>query len=131
MSQQYQEMFQDYSSTRSPGTGRAYSGLTLNRQTSRQFDYTNGSSLSGLYTAEDHAQRFEQAPSRFDRMASSTLSNNYAYDAQTWSSFGGPNSGLGPNNHMGGGTGRPKPQGRSRLPGVSYRTASDPVSYSC
>jgi hypothetical protein len=113
MSQQYQEMYQDYSSNRSPGTGRAYSALTLNRQSSRQFDYANGS-LSGLYTAEDHAHRFEPA-TRFDRMPSSTLPSSYPYDTQTWS-FGGANP---TQNHQGGGTGRPKQQGRSRLPPVS------------
>jgi hypothetical protein len=111
MSQQYPEMYQDYSSNRSPGHGRAYAGLTLNRTTSRQFEYANGS-LSGLYTAEDHAQRFEPAP-RFDRMATGTLPSNYPYDTQTWS-FGGANPGANLQ-----GTGRPKPQGRSRLPHVS------------
>jgi RNA recognition motif-containing protein len=113
MSQQYQEMYQDYSSSRSPGTGRAYAGLTLNRQTSRQFDYGNGT-LSGLYTAEDHAQRYDPA-ARFDRVASSTLPSGYPYDAQTWS-FGGANPVLGGQ----GGTARPKPQNRSRLPAVSF-----------
>jgi hypothetical protein len=113
MSQQYQDMYQDYSSSRSPGTGRAYSGLTLNRQSSRQFDYGNGT-LSGLYTAEDHAQRYDPA-ARFDRMPSSTLPSGYPYDAQTWS-FGGAN----PVHGNQGGTTRGKPQNRSRLPAVSY-----------
>lgn len=111
MSQQYQEMYQDYSSSRSPGTGRGYSGLTLNRQTSRQFDYGNGT-LSGLYTAEDHAQRYDPS-GRFERLPSSTPSG-YAYDAQTWS-FGGVN----PVINSQGGTTRAKPQNRSRLPAVS------------
>ena len=119
MSQQYQEMYQDYSSSRSPGTGRAYPGLTLNRQTSRQFDYATGT-LSGLYTAEDHAQRYDPA-ARFDRMASSTLPSGYPYDAQTWS-FGGANPVLSSQ----GGTARPKPQNRSRLPAVRYFSLDPP-----
>jgi hypothetical protein len=117
MSQQYQEMYQDYSSSRSPATGRAYPGLTLNRQTSRQFDYATGA-LSGLYTAEDHAQRYDPA-ARFDRMASSTLPSGYPYDTQTWS-FGGGNPVLSSQ----GGTTRPKPQNRSRLPAVRYSSPS-------
>jgi hypothetical protein len=119
MSQQYQEMYQDYSSSRSPATGRAYPGLTLNRQTSRQFDYATGA-LSGLYTAEDHAQRYDPA-ARFDRMASSTLPSGYPYDTQTWS-FGGGNPVLSSQ----GGTTRPKPQNRSRLPAVRYSSPSPP-----
>ena len=124
MSQQYQDMYQDYSSSRSPGAGRAYSGLTLNRQTSRQFDYGNGT-LSGLYTAEDHAQRYDPA-ARFDRMPSSTLPSGYPYDAQTWS-FGGAN----PVHGNQGGTTRAKPQNRSRLPAVSYFPRASFVSASC
>jgi hypothetical protein len=121
MSQQYQEMYQDYSSSRSPSTGRAaYSGVTLNRQTSRQFDYGNGA-LSGLYTAEDHAQRYDPA-ARFDRMGSSTLPLGYPYDAQTWS-FGGANP---IHANQGGGTTRAKPQNRSRLPAVRVFILSSP-----
>jgi hypothetical protein len=111
MSQQYADMYQDYPSNRSPGTSRGYAGLTLNRQPSRHFDYANAS-LSGLYTAEDHAQRYEP-PARFDRIPSATLTSNYPYENQTWS-YGGAN----PTSNMGG-TGRAKSQGRPRLPVVS------------
>jgi hypothetical protein len=111
MSQQYADMYQDYPSNRSPGTSRGYAGLTLNRQPSRHFDYANAS-LSGLYTAEDHAQRYEP-PARFDRIPSATLASNYPYENQTWS-YGAAN----PASNMGG-TGRAKSQGRPRLPVVS------------
>ncbi|KAH8820685.1 putative RNA-binding post-transcriptional regulator cip2 [Xylogone sp. PMI_703] len=82
MSQQYQDMYQEYATNRSPGSTRGYSGLSINRQTSRQFD-AYSTLQQGLYTAEDHAARFEPS-SRFDRIPSATLSN-YPYDNQTWS----------------------------------------------
>lgn len=82
MSQQYQDMYQEYSANRSPGSTRGYGGLSVNRQTSRQFD-AYSTLQQGLYTAEDHAARYE-APNRFERIASSTLHSNYPYDNQTW-----------------------------------------------
>ncbi|RFU24157.1 hypothetical protein B7463_g12176, partial [Scytalidium lignicola] len=82
MSQQYQDMYQEYSTNRSPGSTRGYNGLSINRQTSRQFD-AYSTLQQGLYTAEDHAARYEP-PTRFDRIPSATLHSNYPYDNQTW-----------------------------------------------
>lgn len=115
MSQQYQDMYQDYPLNRSPGSTRGYNGgmQSLNRQTSRHFDNNYGGQLQGLqglYTAEDHAAqgRYDPVPTpRFDRMQSSTLQNNYAFDAQPWN-YGGTNGGA---NTIGAG-GRVKPAPR-------------------
>jgi hypothetical protein len=128
MSQQYPDMYQDFSSNRSPGTSR-YNGLNsnLNRQPSRHFDNYGSQQLQGLYAQEDHSGgRYDSAP-RFDRAPPATLqhSNNYAYDNQTWN-YGGGNvnsgmSGIGGLSTMGG-TGRVKPSSarRTNLPSVSY-----------
>jgi len=104
MAQQYENMYQDQYNNRSPGSTRGYPS-TLNRQPSRHFDNSYGmGQAQGLYTAEDHAARYE-GPSRYEnRMQSATLHSNYQYDAQNWN-YGGANGTMG-------GTGRVKPQSR-------------------
>ena len=111
-----QDMY--YDASRSPGAMRhPHQQHTLHRASSRHFDPFS-QIPGGLYTAEDHAARYE--PGRFDRPAPSVL-GSYGYDmpaSQTWnpSGFGGvgPLAGLG-------GTGRMKPSSRQRsgLPPVS------------
>jgi hypothetical protein len=112
MAQQYADMYQAYDNNRSPGSTRGYPS-TLNRQPSRHFENSYGmGQTQGLYTAEDHAARYE-GPSRFEnRMPSATLHANYQYDTQSWN-YGGANGAMG-------GTGRVKPQTRrAGLPTVS------------
>jgi hypothetical protein len=117
MSQQYHELYQDFSANRSPGSTRDYSNgsMALARQPSRQFDnYAQQLQLPPLYTGSGgHEQRFD-AP-RFDRMGSATIhSNNFSYDAQTWNNYSN-----GAATTMGG-TGRIKSQSRrAGLPTVS------------
>lgn len=96
-----QEMYGGYSANRSPGRqGDAYgsSSATVNRQPSRHFDTTTYTPSHpgpmGLYTAEDHAARYDSAP-RFDRIqAPPSMGGGYppsaaaAYDNQTWN-YGG------------------------------------------
>ncbi|KAF2841552.1 hypothetical protein M501DRAFT_929146 [Patellaria atrata CBS 101060] len=110
-------MYYDNPSSRSPGSHR-HQPNTLHRQPSRQFD-AYGQLPSGLYTAEDHAARYD-APRYNDRM--NTLHSNYngaSYDmgpSSAWNS-----SAFGQNHTLSaiGGPSRMKPQtrgGRSALP---------------
>jgi len=110
------DMYYDPLSARSPGSHR-HQQQTLHRQSSRQFD-AYGQMPSGLYTADDHAARYES--NRFDRINATMQASNYGYDMpgpQTWnaSGFGGANT-LGAM----GATGRMKAsaRGRSALPSV-------------
>ena len=112
---QYNPEMYNYASERSPGSTRG--GGSLYRAPSRHFDNSSyGSIQQGLYTAEDHAQRYEPAP-RFDthRMTpAATLHSYNQYDNQTW------NYGGGAGGSMMGGTGRTKPATRRPgLPNVS------------
>src|SRR5436305_4178338 len=115
MSHHHYDMYHENPANRSPGSHRQLHQQTLHRQSSRQFDVYG--QLPGLYTAEDHAARYDSG--RFDRISSATLHSNYAYDmgAQTWntSGFGAPN----PLAAIGA-TGRMKPSTRrNQLPSVS------------
>lgn len=89
---------------------------SLHRASSRHFE--TFASQSGLYTAEDHAARFDT--NRYDTSRLGTAVTGYGYDsgAQTWnaSSFGG----AGALAAMGGATGRIKTPSRQRsaLPAV-------------
>lgn len=111
------DMYYEPPSARSPGSQR-HQPQTLHRQSSRQFD-AYGQMPSGLYTADDHAARFE--PNRYDRLNATVQAGNYGYDmpgAQTWnaSGFVGANT-LGAM----GATGRmkaPTARGRTALPSV-------------
>lgn len=100
MAQQYQDMYSNYNSDRSPGSTRTYGNLTLNRTSSRQFDNYGSAQmqqnqLQGLYTADDYAaQQHSGPPPRFEqRMPASTMHNNgYSpYENQTWG-YGGQSS---------------------------------------
>jgi hypothetical protein len=87
------DMYYDPLSARSPGSHR-HQQQTLHRQSSRQFD-AYGQMPSGLYTADDHAARYES--NRFDRINATMQASNYGYDMpgpQTWnaSGFGGANT---------------------------------------
>ncbi|KAG9229884.1 putative RNA-binding post-transcriptional regulator cip2 [Amylocarpus encephaloides] len=119
MAQQYQEMYQEFPSNRSPGTSR-YHGLnnSLNRQPSRHFEGYAGPLQQSHYAQEDHSGgRFEGVP-RFDRIPSSSLPhpNAYSYDNQTWNYGAGNMNGGGMNGISGisnmGGTGRVKSASR-------------------
>ncbi len=118
MAQQYGDMYADYSQNqnRSPVSNRYGSGLTLNRQPSRQFEQYNSQPLqSGLLYQDDHSSQYEPS-SRFDRMPPAALhTSNYPYENQTWN-YGGGNTGA----NVMGGTGRMKPQPprRAGLPTV-------------
>ena len=104
------DMYYDNSgSARSPGSHRQQQ-QTLHRSSSGRFD-AFGQLPGGLYTAEDHAARYET--NRYDRL---NVAASYGYDmsgAQTWnpSGFGGANTlaALGA-------TGRMKPSSRQRAP---------------
>ncbi|KAI9714730.1 MAG: hypothetical protein M1820_000019 [Bogoriella megaspora] len=89
------DMYYDNSTTRSPGSHR-HQQQTLHRQQSRQFD-AYGQLPTGLYTADDHASRFE--PPRFNDRLNNTIHGNYGgYDigpTQTWN-----NSTFGQNNNL-------------------------------
>jgi hypothetical protein len=121
MSHQYQEMYQDYIPNRSPGRQGGNYSSTINRQPSRHFDgYPGGvPGPLGLYTAEDHAARYDSTP-QFDRMQPPTMGGGYttsasAYNNQTWN-YGGANGAA----HTMSGTGRMKtPSRRAGLPTVS------------
>ena len=127
-----QEMYGSYSANRSPGRqgdGYVSSAATLNRQPSRHFDTTSYTPSHpgpmGLYTAEDHAARYDSTP-RFDRIqAPPTMGGGYApsaaaYDNQTWN-YGGPTGA-----HTMGGTGRMKSSSRrGGIPTVSPSTDVD------
>ncbi|GAB7347810.1 hypothetical protein MBLNU459_g5349t1 [Dothideomycetes sp. NU459] len=108
--------------SRSPNTQR-HQPQTLHRQPSRQFD-SFAHLPSGLYTADDHAQRYD-APRPYDRMATTMHGNYGGYDlgAQTWnnSAFGGNNTlgALGATNRM-----KPPQKGRGGIPSV--RTHAQP-----
>ncbi|KAK2624195.1 hypothetical protein QTJ16_006145 [Diplocarpon rosae] len=107
--QQYGDMYADYSQhqNRSPVSSRYNgSGLSLNRQPSRQFEqYSSNTLQGGLLYQDDQSSQYDT--SRFDRMASNPLntSSSYLYENQTWN-YGGANVGA----NMMGGTGRLKPQ---------------------
>ncbi|KAI9807628.1 MAG: hypothetical protein M1825_005568 [Sarcosagium campestre] len=91
-------------SNRSPGSMRHQAQhSTLQRASSRQFDHF-GQMPAGLYTAEDHAARYET--NRFERPNTSVLPS-YGYDipgAQTWNPNGyggaGPLAGMGATGRM-------------------------------
>jgi hypothetical protein len=80
------DMYYENPATRSPGSHR-HQQQTLHRQPSRQFD-AYGQLPTGLYTAEDHAARYDQP--RYNDRLNATIHGNYgAYDlgaAQTWNS---------------------------------------------
>lgn len=103
-------------SSRSPtGQHQQQQHQSLHRASSRHFE--TFASQSGLYTAEDHAARFDSRYGDSSRLGAVT---GYGYDsgAQTWnaSSFGGG----GALAAMGGATGRIKTPSRQRsaLPAV-------------
>ncbi len=116
MAQHYADMYQDYPSNRSPPSVRGYGGnnISLNRQTSRQFDNYNSGQMQ-LYTADDYVQR--QPEPVYGRMPSVAAPSNYAYEAQTWGYGGANNNGA----SMMGGTGRMKTSSarRGQIPSVS------------
>jgi hypothetical protein len=99
MAQQYQDMYSNYNSDRSPSSTRTYGNLTLNRTSSRHFDNYGGAQmqqtpLQALYAADDYAaQQHTGPPPRFEqRMPSSTMHTAYpAYENQTWG-YGGQSS---------------------------------------
>lgn len=103
-------------SSRSPTGQQQQQHQSLHRASSRHFE--TFASQSGLYTAEDHAARFDT--NRYDTSRLGTAVTGYGYDsgAQTWnaSSFGG----AGALAAMGGATGRIKTPSRQRsaLPAV-------------
>ncbi|KAF2086920.1 hypothetical protein K490DRAFT_74119 [Saccharata proteae CBS 121410] len=108
-------MYYDNPQSRSPGAHR-HQPQTLHRQPSRQFD-AYGQLPQGLYTADDHAQRYD-AP-RYNERLNATIHSGYGgYEHggnQTWNgnAFGGSNTLAAIN-----ATTRMKPQtrGRSALP---------------
>lgn len=122
MTFQQSDMYYDTPpSNRSPNAQR-HASQTLHRQPSRQFD-SFAHLPSGLYTADDHAQRFEAPRFNDNRMPAAALQGNYGggYDmggAQTWNSsaFGGNNSlaALGASNRM-----KPPQKPRGGIPNVS------------
>ena len=87
-----QDMYYDNAAARSPGSQRH----PLHRQQSRQFD-AYGQFPSGLYTAEDHAARYDQP--RYNERVNATIHGSYGgYDlgsAQAWN-----NAGFGQNNNL-------------------------------
>lgn len=120
------DIYYDNPSARSPGSHRQQhqhqqqqQQPPLHRASSRQFDAYGQMPSGGLYTAEDHAARYET--NRFDRLNGGLHGNYNAYEmstAQTWNpaSFG-VSSGM----TALGATGRMKPSSRPRaaLPSVS------------
>ncbi|EON66591.1 hypothetical protein W97_05837 [Coniosporium apollinis CBS 100218] len=110
---------------RSPGAHR-HQPQTLHRQASRQFDGYSAQLPTGLYTAEDHAARYD-APRYNDRL-NATMHANYGggYDlaaAQAWN-----NAGFGQNNALAavGATTRMKTSARGRNPLPSAWTDPQP-----
>ncbi|KAI9661639.1 MAG: hypothetical protein M1821_008877 [Bathelium mastoideum] len=109
-----QDVYYESPAARSPGSHR-HQPQTLHRQPSRHFD-AYGQFPSGLYTAEDHAARYDQP--RYTDRPNATMHNSYGgYDlglAQAWN-----NSGFGVNNNLAalGATQRRNPsRARSALP---------------
>ncbi|KAL1304416.1 hypothetical protein AAFC00_003414 [Neodothiora populina] len=98
MSFQQPDMYYDNPpQSRSP-TAQRHPSQTLHRQASRQFDSFAGHLPSGLYTADDHAQRYDAPRFNDNRMPAAIQPNygggGYEMGAQTWnnSAFGGNNS---------------------------------------
>ncbi|KAI5841771.1 hypothetical protein DFP73DRAFT_480557 [Morchella snyderi] len=111
-------------SSRSPtGQHQPQQHQSLHRASSRHFE--TFASQSGLYTAEDHAARFDSRYGDSSRLGAVT---GYGYDsgAQTWnaSSFGGG----GALAAMGGATGRIKTPSRQRSALPAMWTDTAPVS---
>lgn len=114
--------------SRSPNAQR-HTSQTLHRQASRQFD-SFAHLPSGLYTADDHAQRYDAPRFPNDRMTA-TMQPNYGggYDmgAQTWNSsaFGGNNSlaNLGAGNR----SMKPPQKARAGIPTVSFAISHFPM----
>lgn len=113
MSQGYPDMYQDFSSHRSPGATR-YNGVTLNRQPSRHFNEFQ--QLQGQYMENDFVPRYESE--RYGRGLAAPVQTHHPYENQTWS-YGGANAA-----HSMSGTGRVNaaPRGRPALPPVSHYT---------
>jgi hypothetical protein len=115
----HESYYDTIGSSRSP-SGQHHPQQTLHRTSSRQFDTFAGQ--SGLYTAEDHAARYDPGRS-YDTTRLNTSAMGYggyeASGAQTWnaSSFGGAGSLA---SSLGGATGRIKGPSRQRsaLPAV-------------
>jgi hypothetical protein len=117
-----QDMYYESVSSRSPGSQR-HQSQTLHRQAARQFDaYGQLGQLnqlqSGLYTAEDHAARFEMP--RYPDRLNATVNGNFGYEmsgAQGWngSAFAQNNSlaALSATNRL-----KPSSRGRTALPSV-------------
>ncbi|KAF3921450.1 hypothetical protein ABW21_db0204959 [Orbilia brochopaga] len=88
------DAYYEMTNGRSPNSARQPQVQTLHRQTSRQFEQY-GPANTGLYTAEDHAARYDTA--RYDTARVGTRSVSYGFDnatAQTWNaqSFGSVNN---------------------------------------
>ncbi|KAK6340967.1 hypothetical protein TWF696_009280 [Orbilia brochopaga] len=87
------DAYYEMTNSRSPNS-RQPQVQTLHRQTSRQFEQYAPAN-TGLYTAEDHAARYDTA--RYDTARVGTRSVSYGFDnttAQTWNaqSFGSVNN---------------------------------------
>ncbi|EPS44489.1 hypothetical protein H072_1528 [Dactylellina haptotyla CBS 200.50] len=87
------DAYYEMANSRSPNS-RQPQVQTLHRQTSRQFEQYAPAN-AGLYTAEDHAARYDTA--RYDTARVGTRSVSYGFDnatAQTWNpqSFGSVNN---------------------------------------
>ncbi|KAF3918943.1 hypothetical protein ABW20_dc0107110 [Dactylellina cionopaga] len=90
------EAYYEMTNGRSPNS-RQPQVQTLHRQTSRQFEQYAPTN-AGLYTADDHAARYDQ--SRYDTARVGTRSVSYGFDnatAQTWNaqSFASVNNNVG------------------------------------
>lgn len=118
----HESYYEAMSASRSPNGQHQQPVHQLHRQSSRQFDaFAN---QSGLYTAEDHAARYDPTrayeTARINPSVMTAYGGYEASGAQTWnpSSFGGP----GALASMAGGSGRIKGPSRQRsaLPTVSY-----------
>ncbi|KAI5787265.1 hypothetical protein EDC01DRAFT_718000 [Geopyxis carbonaria] len=109
----HESYYDTISSSRSPSGQHQPQRQTLHRASSRQFDAFGGQ--TGLYTAEDHAARYDHGRS-YDTSRINPSSMGYggyeASGAQTWnpSSFASAGSIA----SMGGGTGRIKGPSRQR-----------------
>ncbi|KAL2350310.1 putative R3H domain protein [Cryomyces antarcticus] len=123
------DMFYDNHSLRSPA--HRHQTQTLHRQASRHFDaygqVQNG--LNGLYTAEDHAARYDSP--RYNDRQNATIHGNYGgYDtmggAQAWNTgtFNQHNAlaALGATTRM-----KPSTRGRSALPSAWLDQSAPPV----
>ena len=112
-SHSHHEYYDTMGSSRSPSGHQSQQHQSLHRASSRHFD--TFASQSGLYTAEDHAARFDN---RYDGSRLTSVMSGYGYEpsgAQTWN----PGSFVGPG-VLGGATGRIKTPSRQRsaLPAV-------------